>query len=99
MTSAATQLSPLPQPPAAPALQRGILNAATNAAKVAAAGFVEIAARPLRPHRLEFSIRDTGPGIDAQTLQVLYQPFRKRAPALRYEFSSSGLGLAICRKL
>jgi len=81
------------------ALSRVILNLATNAVKFADAGFVEIAARPLRPHRLEFSIRDTGPGIDAQTLQVLYQPFRKRAPALRYEFSSSGLGLAICRKL
>ena len=76
-----------------------ILNLATNAVKFADAGFVEIAARPLGPARLEFSIRDTGPSIDPETLQVLYQPFRKRAAALRHEFSSSGLGLAICRKL
>ena len=81
------------------ALARVILNLATNAVRFADAGFVEIAARPLGPAGLEFSIRDTGPGIDPQTLQVLYQPFRKRAAALRHEFSSSGLGLAICRKL
>ena len=81
------------------ALARVILNLATNAVRFADAGFVEIAARPLGPARLEFSIRDTGPGIDPQTLQVLYRPFRKRAAALRHEFSSSGLGLAICRKL
>ena len=81
------------------ALARVLLNLATNAVKFADAGFVELAARPLRPTRLGFSVRDTGPGIDPATLQVLYQPFRKRAAALRPEFSSSGLGLAICRKL
>ena len=80
------------------ALARVVLNLATNAVKFADAGVVEIAARPARAG-LEFAIRDTGPGIDPATLQVLYQPFRKRAAALRPEFSSSGLGLAICRKL
>ncbi len=81
------------------ALARVVLNLATNAVKFADAGVVEIAARPTRASELEFAIRDTGPGIDPATLQVLYQPFRKRAAALRPEFSSSGLGLAICRKL
>ncbi|HEY6222207.1 MAG TPA: ATP-binding protein, partial [Gemmatimonadales bacterium] len=81
------------------ALARVVLNLATNAVKFADAGVVEIAARPVRAAGLEFAIRDTGPGIDPATLQVLYQPFRKRAAALRPEFSSSGLGLAICRKL
>ncbi len=81
------------------ALARVVLNLATNAVKFADAGVVEIAARPTRGPGLEFAIRDTGPGIDPATLQVLYQPFRRRAAALRPEFSSSGLGLAICRKL
>jgi len=81
------------------ALARVVLNLATNAVKFADAGVVEIAARPTRASELEFAIRDTGPGIGPATLQVLYQPFRKRAAALRPEFSSSGLGLAICRKL
>ena len=81
------------------ALARVILNLATNAVKFTDAGFVEIVAQPPGPTQLKFSVRDTGPGIDPATLQVLYQPFRKRAAALRPEFSSSGLGLAICRKL
>ena len=76
-----------------------LLNLATNAVKFTEAGFVEIAARPLGATRLEFSVRDSGEGIDAAVLPTLYQPFRKPAGGPRYYFSSAGLGLAICRKL
>lgn len=78
------------------ALSRALLNLATNAVKFTDTGFVEIAARPRRPTRLEFSVRDTGDGVDSTRLKALYQPFPKSA---RPYFSSSGLGLAICRKL
>jgi len=44
-------------------------------------------------------VRDTGSGVDARALRTLYQPFRKSPSDLRHHFSSSGLGLAICRKL
>ncbi|OLD59755.1 MAG: hypothetical protein AUF60_04190 [Gemmatimonadetes bacterium 13_1_20CM_69_28] len=81
------------------ALGRVLLNLATNAVKFTEAGFVEIAARPVGATRLEFSVRDSGEGIDAAVLPTLYQPFRKGATGPRYYFSSSGLGLAICRKL
>ncbi len=81
------------------ALARVLLNLATNAVKFTGKGVVEIAARPLGPARLEFSVRDTGAGIDPHTLRTLYQPFRKASSDLRHHFSSSGLGLAICRKL
>jgi signal transduction histidine kinase len=80
------------------ALSRVLLNLATNAVKFTDAGLVEIAARPLARTRLEFSVRDTGNGLDSDALRKLYQPFRK-ASDLRHHFSSSGLGLAICRKL
>src|SRR5947199_318718 len=81
------------------ALGRVLLNLATNAVKFTEAGFVEIAARPVGATRLEFSVRDSGEGIDAAVLPTLYQPFRKGATGPRYYFSSSGLGLAICRNL
>jgi len=81
------------------ALSRVVLNLATNAAKYTDTGFVELAARPVSPTRVEFSVRDTGPGLDAETLRTLYQPFRQASGALRHQFSSAGLGLAICRKL
>jgi two-component system, sensor histidine kinase len=81
------------------ALSRVLLNLATNAVKFTDSGFVELAARPVGPTRLEFSVRDTGPGIEPGELKTLYQPFRKTPSGLRHCFSSSGLGLAICRKL
>jgi signal transduction histidine kinase len=81
------------------ALSRALLNLATNAVKYTAQGYVEIAARPLDATRVEFSVRDTGPGLDSEALRVLYQPFGKTPMAARHYFSSSGLGLAICRKL
>ena len=81
------------------ALSRVLLNLATNALKYTDTGFVEIAARPLTTVHLEFSVRDTGPGLDAATLDGVFDPFRKAATGLRQQFSSSGLGLAICRKL
>jgi signal transduction histidine kinase len=81
------------------ALSRVMLNLATNATKFTDAGFVEIAARPLGPTRLQFSVRDTGDGIDPAELKSLYQPFRTPPSEPRHCFSSSGLGLAICRKL
>ena len=81
------------------ALSRVLLNLATNAVKYTDAGFVEIAARPTGRTRLEFSVRDTGDGFDPDRVRTLYQPFRKASSDLRHHFSSSGLGLAICRKL
>ena len=81
------------------ALSRVLLNLATNAVKYTDTGFVEIAARPLTPVRLEFSVRDTGPGLEADAREAVFRPFRTATPGLRQQFSSSGLGLAICRKL
>jgi signal transduction histidine kinase len=81
------------------ALSRVVLNLATNAVKYTDHGFVEVGARAVSRTRLEFSVRDTGPGLDAGAVRALYEPFRKAASGVRQHFSSAGLGLAICRKL
>ena len=49
--------------------------------------------------RLEFSVRDTGVGIDPLVLRGSHQAVRAAPAGGRHQFSSSGLGLAICRKL
>lgn len=79
------------------AVSRVLLNLATNAVKFTERGYVELAARPISATRLEFSVRDTGAGIDPAVLSSIYQPVRR--VGMRDHFSSSGLGLAICRKL
>ncbi len=71
------------------AVARVLLNLTTNALKYTDTGFVEVAAREIGDTRIEFSVRDTGPGIDAL----------HTGPAERRDFSSAGLGLTICRKL
>jgi signal transduction histidine kinase len=82
------------------ALSRVLLNLATNAVKFTDQGYIEISGRPVdSTTRLEFSVRDSGPGIEPETLRVLYQPFRRSASGPEQHFSSSGLGLVICRKL
>jgi signal transduction histidine kinase len=82
------------------ALGRVLLNLAANALKYTHEGYVEIEARGVGGARVEFSVHDTGPGIDVDELDTLYEPFR-REPTRRtgYCFSGTGLGLAICRQL
>jgi signal transduction histidine kinase len=79
------------------ALSRVLLNLTTNALKFTEEGFVEIVAREVDLTRLEFSVRDSGPGISGQALETLYLPFRPSGD--RYAFSGTGLGLELSRRL
>ena len=81
------------------ALSRVLLNLTTNALKFTDEGHVEIRARPTSLTRVEFSVRDTGHGINPEAMSSLYQPFRRTRGRSGYYFSGTGLGLAICRKL
>lgn len=81
------------------ALSRVLLNLAINALKFVDEGFVEIAAEPKDTSRVVFSVRDTGPGIDAAALATLCEPFPLAGARRDRRFSRSGLGLAICHKL
>lgn len=81
-------------------LSRVLLNLTTNALKFTEDGTVALSARSLGGARVEFSVRDTGPGIMDEALATLYQPFRRQPTrATGYYFSGTGLGLAICRRL
>ena len=81
------------------ALSRALLNLLTNALKFTERGSVEISCRELTERRVEFSVRDTGPGINPDALATLFEPFRRARGRSGYAFSGTGLGLAITRKL
>lgn len=83
----------------AAALSRVLLNLVTNALRYTEDGFVEITARPRGMAHVEFSVRDSGPGIGAEARATLFEPFHPRGGGDRYGFSGSGLGLAISRRL
>jgi signal transduction histidine kinase len=86
------------------ALSRVLLNLTTNALKFTDTGYVEIATREVLNRRVEFSVRDSGKGIDPAIVATLFSPTRPTAGPTRTGrgarlFSRTGLGLTICRKL
>ena len=81
------------------ALGRVLLNLVTNALRCTNHGFVEASAHNLTDTRVEFAVRDTGPGVPDDVIATLFQPFDPHGQARSRTFSSSGLGLAICRRL
>ncbi|TVR66593.1 MAG: sensor histidine kinase [Gemmatimonadales bacterium] len=80
-------------------LRRVLLNLTTNAVKFTSEGFVEISALARGVRTVEFSVRDTGPGIPDQAQSDLYRTFRPFQGRSGYHFSGTGLGLTIVRKL
>ena len=81
------------------ALNRVLLNLATNAIKFTNAGSVDVMCKQLDRSRIEFSVKDTGRGIPPHVMSNLFEAFRQRQITGDYAFSSAGLGLSICKKL
>ncbi len=78
---------------------RSILrNLVTNAAKFTIAGTIALTVAE-RDGGLEFAIRDTGPGIPSDQLEVIFEPFRQIDGSATRQHGGVGLGLALCRKL
>jgi len=89
-------------------LQQVIINLVNNAVKFTDAGVVEttLTARRLPSTEgaapeweLQFTVRDTGPGIAPDQQQRLFMPFTQGENASTRKHGGSGLGLAISRNL
>jgi len=73
------------------AIGRVILNLATNALRYTNEGRVEISVKPRSGDGVDFSVADTGPGLPPEGVQGSSGQDRP--------FSTSGLGLTICRRV
>jgi len=80
-----------------------LLNLASNAVKFTEKGEVTIACELVHFHQgsvaLEFVVRDTGIGIEAEYLQRIFQEFSQEDPSITRQFGGTGLGLSISRSL
>lgn len=74
-------------------------NLVNNAIKFTRSGSVELAAEVASSGELCFGVSDTGPGIPADQVARLFQPFSQLDSTVTREHSGSGLGLAISRRL
>ena len=85
-----------------------LINLLSNAVKFTARGEIEVAvsghamadpAGDAELYEVHFEVRDTGIGIPAEKLEVLYEPFSQADTSTTRRYGGTGLGLAICKQL
>jgi signal transduction histidine kinase len=75
-----------------------LLNLYSNAAKFTAEGSITLMVRSV-PEGVQFSVKDTGSGIDPKNFEVIFEEFKQAESTGRDPRSGAGLGLAIARQL
>jgi PAS domain S-box-containing protein len=75
-----------------------LLNLASNAAKFTDRGEITFRCQIL-PERMRLSVSDTGIGIKAEDLALLFQPFSQLEDGLRKRHEGTGLGLSLSKGL
>ena len=81
-------------------LRQVLINLIGNAVKFTSQGGIVLRlARTAGGDGYEFSVVDTGIGLDAAQVESLFQPFHQADASISRRFGGSGLGLAICKKL
>lgn len=79
-------------------VEQVLLNLLGNAVKFTPSGHVSINAFP-RDQRVVIEISDTGPGIEENFLEKLFQPFSQLDNGLGRKYEGTGLGLSISKRL
>ena len=79
-------------------LQRSLANLVRNALHYAGhAGPIQITAAKIPGNKITLSVADSGPGVPADALAQVFDPFYRVDPARARETGGAGLGLAIVK--
>jgi len=78
-----------------------LLNLVQNAVKFTDKGSVNVhvGPSPETSSRVRFEVRDTGIGIDPDSLERMFEPFMQADVSMTRDYGGNGLGLAISREL
>jgi signal transduction histidine kinase/sensor domain CHASE-containing protein len=79
-------------------VEQVLMNLLSNAVKFTEKGTVSIHCSQ-RDKEVEIAVADTGIGIRAEDLPVLFHPFRQIETGLSRKHDGTGLGLSICKRL
>ena len=81
-------------------LRQVLINLIGNAVKFTHQGGIDLRVTPRADgERIEFSVHDSGIGMDAATLARLFRPFSQADESITRKYGGSGLGLMISRDL
>jgi signal transduction histidine kinase len=75
-----------------------IINLVSNAIKFTSKGEIALKYRMISPELLEFTVKDTGRGMDALELTLVFDRFKQANDSIAKEFGGTGLGLAISKE-
>ena len=79
-------------------LRQIVMNLLSNAAKYTSSGSIQVRARSANGS-VELAVADTGIGIPADKLEVIFEEFEQADARSAREYGGTGLGLAIARRL
>ncbi|WP_322101610.1 response regulator [Paraburkholderia sp. J41] len=74
-------------------------NLMSNALKFTSEGEVALSISPVDANMLRFDVRDTGIGIAADKLEMIFEAFQQADGSTSRQYGGSGLGLSISREL
>lgn len=81
-------------------IRQVLLNLTSNAVKFTKKGYVLIkVSNATEENKIQFSVIDTGIGIEDQKLNNLFKPFHQLDSSTTRKYGGTGLGLAISKKL
>ncbi|MDX9994378.1 MAG: ATP-binding protein [Rhodocyclaceae bacterium] len=80
------------------ALHRALGNLLQNALRYAPEGFIDLVCEPM-PDGCRIGILDRGPGIPAERIAAMFEPFQRLDASRSPQTGGAGLGLAIVREL
>ncbi|QDU86269.1 Aerobic respiration control sensor protein ArcB [Planctomycetes bacterium Pla163] len=86
-------------------IRQVLVNLLSNAAKFTSEGRIDVAVRVVGERssegeiEIEFSVRDTGPGLDAEQCELVFEPYTQARTGDHVQHGGTGLGLPISRRL